>query len=150
MKEYKYKVKGAEYTVVIQEVEHKTAKVEVNGIPFEVEMDRPMNIVHTSVVRPVAHVHHGPVQAAPVAAAPVAQPAAPAGAGMAVRAPLPGTVVAIAVTNGQAVKKGDTVAVLEAMKMENNIAAECDGTVTSVCVNKGDTVQTGAVLLTIG
>lgn len=150
MKEYKYKVKGAEYTVVIQEVEHKTAKVEVNGIPFEVEMDRPMNIVHTSVVRPVAHVHHGPVQAAPVAAAPVAQPAAPAGAGMAVRAPLPGTVVAIAVTNGQAVKKGDTVVVLEAMKMENNIAAECDGTVTSVCVNKGDTVQTGAVLLTIG
>lgn len=149
MKEYKYKVKGAEYTVVIQEVEHKTAKVEVNGIPFEVEMDRPMNIVHTSVVRPVAHVHHGPVQAAPVAAAPVAQPAAPAGAGMAVRAPLPGTVVAIAVTNGQAVKKGDTVVVLEAMKMENNIAAECDGTVTSVCVNKGDTVQTGAVLLTI-
>ncbi|MBO5181389.1 MAG: biotin/lipoyl-binding protein [Paraprevotella sp.] len=150
MKEYKYKVKGAEYTVVIQEVEHKTAKVEVNGIPFEVEMDRPMNIVHTSVVRPVAHVHHGPVQAAPVAAAPVAQPAAPAGAGMAVRAPLPGTVVAIAVTNGQAVKKGETVVVLEAMKMENNIAAECDGTVTSVCVNKGDTVQTGAVLLTIG
>lgn len=150
MKEYKYKVKGAEYTVVIQEVEHKTAKVEVNGIPFEVEMDRPMNIVHTSVVRPVAHVHHGPVQTAPVAAQPVAQPAAPAGAGMAVRAPLPGTVVAIAVTNGQAVKKGDTVVVLEAMKMENNIAAECDGTVTSVCVNKGDTVQTGAVLLTIG
>lgn len=150
MKEYKYKVKGAEYTVVIQEVEHKTAKVEVNGIPFEVEMDRPMNIVHTSVVRPVAHVHHGPVQAAPVAAAPVAQPTAPAGAGMAVRAPLPGTVVAIAVTNGQAVKKGETVVVLEAMKMENNIAAECDGTVTSVCVNKGDTVQTGAVLLTIG
>lgn len=69
---------------------------------------------------------------------------------MAVRAPLPGTVVAVAVTNGQAVKKGDTVVVLEAMKMENNIAAECDGTVTAVCVNKGDAVQTGAVLLTIG
>lgn len=68
----------------------------------------------------------------------------------AVRAPLPGTVVAVAVTNGQAVKKGDTVVVLEAMKMENNIAAECDGTVTAVCVNKGDAVQTGAVLLTIG
>lgn len=150
MKEYKYKVKGAEYTVVIQDVENKTAKVEVNGIPFEVEMDRPMNLIHTTTVRPVAHVHHGPVHAAPVAAAP-AQPApVPAGSGMAVRAPLPGTVVAITVTNGQAVKKGDTVAVLEAMKMENNIAAECDGTVTTVCVNKGDTVQTGAVLLTIG
>lgn len=150
MKEYKYKVKGAEYTVVIQDVEHKTAKVEVNGIPFEVEMDRPMNLVHTAVVHPVAHVHHGPVQQAPASAQPAPQPAAPAGAGMAVRAPLPGTVVAVAVTNGQAVKKGQTVVVLEAMKMENNIAAECDGTVTAVCVNKGDTVQTGAVLLTIG
>ncbi len=151
MKEYKYKVKGAEYTVVIQEVEHTTAKVEVNGIPFEVEMERPMNMAHVSVVRPVAHVHHGPVQAAPASVAqPVQQPSAPAGAGMAVRAPLPGTVVAVAVTNGQAVKKGDTVVVLEAMKMENNIAAECDGTVTAVCVNKGDAVQTGAVLLTIG
>lgn len=150
MKEYKYKVKGAEYTVVIQEVEHTTAKVEVNGIPFEVEMERPMNMAHVSVVRPVAHVHHGPVQAAP------ASVPSPYSSRPHLREPhgrarsAAGTVVAVAVTNGQAVKKGDTVVVLEAMKMENNIAAECDGTVTAVCVNKGDAVQTGAVLLTIG
>lgn len=149
MKEYKYKVKGAEFNVVIQEVDGVMAKVEVNGVPFEVEMDRPMKMVATPVIRPVAHVHHGPVQAAPASMQPQPLPAATA-SGAAVRAPLPGTIVAIAVTNGQAIKKGDTVAVLEAMKMENNITAECDGTVTSVCVNKGDTVQTGAVLLTIG
>lgn len=66
MKEYKYKVKGAEYTVVIQEVEHTTAKVEVNGIPFEVENDSPMNMAHVSVVRPVAHVHHVPCRPHPL------------------------------------------------------------------------------------
>lgn len=149
MKEYKYKVKGAEYTVTINEVEGKTASVEVNGVPFEVEMDRPMNMVHTPVVRPVVHVHHGPVHA--VESAPVAQQAAPAaGSGHAVRSPMPGTVVAIAVTTGQAVKKGDVVAVFDAMKMEQNIVSDCDGVVTAVCVNKGDTVQANAVLLTIG
>lgn len=150
MKEYKYKVKGAEYTVTINEVEGKMAKVEVNGIPFEVEMDRPMNMVHTPVVRPVAHVHHGPVQPAPTAAVAQQQPAPAVGAGRPVRSPMPGTIVAIAVTNGQAVKKGDVVAVLEAMKMENNIKADCDGVVTAVCVNKGDSVQANSVLLTIG
>ena len=81
---------------------------------------------------------------------PAAQPEVPAGNGTAVRAPLPGTVNAVAVTVGQAVKKGQTVVVLEAMKMENNINAECDGTVTAVHVNKGDSVREGAMLVTIG
>lgn len=143
MKEYKYKVKGAEYTVKINDVEGNMAKVEVNGIPFEVEMERPMHLTHKPVIRPVAHVHHGPVT-------PCAQPEVPAGNGTAVRAPLPGTVNAVAVTVGQAVKKGQTVVVLEAMKMENNINAECDGTVTAVHVNKGDSVREGAMLVTIG
>ena len=128
MKEYKYKVKGAEYTVKINDVEGNMAKVEVT---------------HKPVIRPVAHVHHGPVT-------PAAQPEVPAGNGTAVRAPLPGTVNAVAVTVGQAVKKGQTVVVLEAMKMENNINAECDGTVTAVHVNKGDSVREGAMLVTIG
>lgn len=143
MKEYKYKVKGAEYTVKINDVEGNMAKVEVNGIPFEVEMERPMHLTHKPVIRPVAHVHHGPVT-------PAAQPEVPAGNGTAVRAPLPGTVNAVAVTVGQAVKKGQTVVVLEAMKMENNINAESDGTVTAVHVNKGDSVREGAMLVTIG
>ena len=110
-------------------------------------MERPMHLTHKPVIRPVAHVHHGPVTPA---AAPAAQPEVPAGNGTAVRAPLPGTVNAVAVTVGQAVKKGQTVVVLEAMKMENNINAECDGTVTAVHVNKGDSVREGAMLVTIG
>lgn len=129
MKEYKYKVKGAEYTVKINDVEGNMAKVEVNGIPFEVEMERPMHLTHKPVIRPVAHV---------------------TATAFTVRAPLPGTVNAVAVTVGQAVKKGQTVVVLEAMKMENNINAECDGTVTAVHVNKGDSVREGAMLVTIG
>ena len=135
MKEYKYKVKGAEYTVKINDVEGNMAQVEVNGIPFEVEMERPMHLTHKPVIRPVAHVHHGPVTPA---AAPAAQPEVPVGNGTAVRAPLPGTVNAVAVNVGQAVK------------MENNINAECDGTVMAVHVNKGDSVREGAILVTIG
>ena len=147
MKEYKYKIKGAEYTVKIDEIEGTMAKVEVNGIPFEVEMERPMHLTHKPVIRPVAHVHHGPVTPA---VDPNPQPEVPSGKGTAVRAPLPGTINAVAVTVGQAVKKGQTVVVLEAMKMENNIGAECDETVTAVHVNKGDSVREGAILVTIG
>lgn len=147
MKQYKYKVKGAEYTVTINEVEGNSAKVEVNGIPFEVELERPMNVKYTPVVRPVSHVHHAPAAAA--APAPAPEPVV-AGNGLAVRAPLPGTVNAVNVTVGQKVTKGQCLIVLEAMKMENNINAECDGTVTAVSVNKGDSVREGSVLVTIG
>ena len=146
MKEYKYKVKGAEYTVKINDVEGNMAKVEVNGIPFEVEMERPMHLTHKPVIRPVAHVHHGPVTPA---AAPAVQPEVPAGNGTAVRAPLPGTVNAVAVTVGQAVKKGQTVVVLEAMKMENEILAPHDGTVAQVIVSKGSTVETDSPLIVL-
>ncbi len=66
------------------------------------------------------------------------------------KAPLPGTVTDIKVAVGDAVKKGQTVVVLEAMKMQNNINAESDGTITSVTVTKGDTVNEGATLVTIG
>ena len=142
MKEYKYKVKGAEYTVKINDVEGNMAKVEVNGIPFEVEMERPMHLTHKPVMRPVAHVHNGPVT-------PAAQPDVPAGNGTAGRAPLPGTVNAVAVTVGQAVKKGQTVVVLEAMKMENNINADKDGKITAINVSKGDSVLEGNDLVII-
>ena len=78
----------------------------------------------------------------------IAAPAA-AGEGTPVEAPMPGTILKVLVSNGQAVKSGDAVAVLEAMTMENEITAPCDGTVTSVCVNTGDSVDAGKVLLTI-
>ena len=79
-----------------------------------------------------------------------AAPSAPAAGGETVSSPMPGTILSVNVTNGAAVKKGDVLMVLEAMKMENEIMSPCDGTVTSVNVSKGAAVETGAVLCVIG
>lgn len=152
MKQYKYKVNEAEYDVTIKSIVGNKAQVEVNGIPFEVDM-QGSSLVEENLPTVAATDGAAPA-AAPAAPAAEAAPAAPAaagpGAGAPVKAPLPGVVTAIPVKVGQAVKKGDTVLVLEAMKMENNITAEADGTVTGVCVAPGDSVMEGTVLLTIG
>jgi biotin carboxyl carrier protein len=157
MKTYKYKVQGVDYEVEIAEVEGKIAHVNVNGIPFEIEMQKPINaakhpaLAATKRTAPAAPVTPAaPVQSAqPVAKPQPAQPAA-AGAGTPVKAPLPGTINAINVKVGDTVAVGDVVIVLEAMKMQNNIEAENAGTVTSILVNPGDSVMEGAVMLTIG
>jgi methylmalonyl-coA decarboxylase, gamma subunit len=150
MKQYKYKVNGAQYDVTINEIQGQLAKVVVNGIPFDVEMQNSQlsedNLPDvTTTAAPAA------APAAPVAAAPAATEAAPSGAGEGtpVKAPLPGVVTKINVSVGQQVKKGENVLVLEAMKMENNITAEADGTVSGIAVKAGDSVLEGAVLLTI-
>lgn len=153
MKQYKYTINGAQFDVTIDSIVGSKAKVEVNGIPFEVEMQG------SSLVEEALPTVSTEVAAAPAApaAAPTAEPAAPAaaaksgpGAGAPVKAPLPGVVTKILVKEGQGVKKGETVLVLEAMKMENNITAEADGTVTGICVSAGDSVMEGTTLITIG
>jgi len=152
MKSYQYKVQGVDYEVEIEEVEGNIAKVNVNGIPFEVELQKPINAAkHPQLSKPKVEAPK-PVAAAPAAAPATApaQPAAPAGAGNAIKAPLPGTIIDIKVAQGQQVAVGDVVLVLEAMKMQNNIEAEFSGTVTSITVKPGDTVMEGAVLMTIG
>lgn len=141
MKEYKYKIKGVPYDVKINSVEENIAKVEVNGVEFEVELEKPV-----ATPKPVIRAVAAPVKT--IEPPKAAQEAVAAGV-VGVRAPLPGTIVDIKVAVGAEVKKGQTLIVLEAMKMENNIDAECDGKVTSVKVNKGDTVMEGAVLVTI-
>ena len=155
MNKYQYKVKGVDYEVEIAEVEGNIAKVNVNGIPFEVELQKPINAAkHPTMNAPrVQVVQPAPAKpaAAPQAAAPAPQPAAPAaGAGTSVKAPLPGTITDIRVQVGQQVNVGDIVLVLEAMKMQNNIEAETAGQVTSILVKQGDAVMEGSVLLTIG
>ena len=160
MKTYQYKVQGVDYEVEIAEVEGKIARVNVNGIPFEIEMQKPINaakhpaLAATKRASSAPAAPAAPVAAAPVAAAPAAAPvkpaAAPAGAGNAVKAPLPGTINAINVKVGDTVAVGDIVIVLEAMKMQNNIESEYAGTVTSITVNQGDSVMEGAVMMTIG
>jgi biotin carboxyl carrier protein len=153
MNKYQYKVKGVDYEVEIAEVEGNIAKVNVNGIPFEIELQKPINAAkHPTMTSPKVQAPQ-PVAAQPAAqSAPAAQAAsAPAaGAGTPVKAPLPGTVTEIKVQVGQQVNVGDTVLVLEAMKMQNNIEAETAGQVTSILVKQGETVMEGSVLLTIG
>ena len=152
MRTYSYTINGARYDVTLESLRDQVAKINVNGVAFDVEiLGAPLSEGDLPEVAAAA------APAAPVAAAPKAEsaPAAPAakgaaGAGEPVNAPLPGVVTKVLVAAGQAVKKGDTVVVLEAMKMENNITAECDGTVTGICVAAGDSVLEGTTLLTIG
>ena len=143
MKEYKYKINGNEYTVAINEVCDTTAKVTVNGAEYTVEWEKPVE------EKPVVKVQ--PVAAKPAAApAPAAKPAAAAPAGgYGIKTPLPGVIIDVKVNIGDTVAKGQTVVVLEAMKMENNINADRDGKVAAIQVAKGDTVADGAVLVVL-
>ena len=149
MKQYKYTINGTQFDVTIDSINGSQAKVEVNGIPFEVTM-HGSSLVEEDL--PTVSTEGAAAPAAAPAAEPAAAPAAKgaAGAGTPVKAPLPGVVTKVLVQNGQAVKKGETVIVLEAMKMENNINAECDGAITGICVAPGDSVKEGTTLLTIG
>ena len=151
MKEYQLKINGNDYNIVIKEVEDNTADIEVNGTPYRVEYEKPITKQAKKVIKSVTPVAR-PAAAAPTAA-PAAQPAAaPAasGAGATVTSPLPGIILDIAVKEGDVVKKGQKIVVLEAMKMENVIESTADGTVTSIKVNKGDSVLEGAPLVIIG
>ena len=151
MKKYQYKVQGVDYTVQIEEVEGNIAKVSVNDIPFEIELQQPINAAkHPTIAKPVVVAPQTDNQASAQPAAAPAQTAAAPASGNAVKAPLPGTITEINVTIGQQVNVGDTVVVLEAMKMQNNIETEYAGTVKAINVSKGDSVMEGAVLLTIG
>lgn len=141
----KYIINDMEYNVTVNSVAGDKAEVTVNGVVYQVKIENNevVNAVPASA-QPAA---------APVAAAPVspATPAAPAaGAGKPVKSPLPGVIVAVKVKVGDAVKNGQVVAVLEAMKMENEIQAEFDGVVTSVNVSQGDSILEGAPIVTIG
>ena len=149
MSKFQYTVQGVDYDVEIEDVEGNVAKVTVNGIPFEVETKQPIKAAPKAKVKVEAP---KPAAAAPAQPAPqpAAQPAAAAGAGTKVTAPLPGTITEVCVTVGQQVKEGQTVVILEAMKMQNNIEAETTGTITSRMVKQGDTVMEGSVLVTIG
>ena len=129
-------------------------KVTLNNRVYEVEVEagKAMLLDEYEVVAPAAPAAPAPVAAAPVAAAPVAAPAAaPASvaAGEPVCAPMPGTILRVNVQNGQAVKEGELLCVLEAMKMENEIFAPKAGTVAQVAVSKGSSVDTGSVLVVI-
>lgn len=153
MNKYQYKVGGVDYEVEIAEVEGNIAKVNVNGIPFEIELKSPINPArHPSLSTPkvVPPVQQPTVQAPSPSSSPVsAQPSAANVSGVPLKAPLPGTISEILVQAGQRVNAGETVLVLEAMKMKNNIETETSGTVSAILVKPNDTVKEGEVMLVI-
>ena len=128
----------------------KNLIITVNGVSYDVQVEEVGASAAPRAAQPVAQPAAQPAPAAAPAAAP-APAAKPAGAqgSVKVQAPMPGTILSVKVSVGQQVKKGDTVAILEAMKMENEIPAPQDGTVSSVDVSNGATVETGATLVTL-
>ncbi len=131
MKNFKFKIDGVDYEVSVNELEGNNAEVVVNGKSFNVELDNEQ-----------------PTASAPVAR--VAQSAAvPAGKKVAanIKAPLPGSIIKVLVSNGQSVKRGDVLLTMESMKMENNVCAESDGTIKNVLVKQGQNVMQDDVLI---
>ncbi len=157
MKQYNFNINGNEYSVTINSVEGNVADVTVVA-SYKVQLGVGQTISVQPAAAPAqpAAATPAPAQAAAPApqpqAAPAPQTAAPAatGAGKPVTSPLPGVIVEISVKVGDAVKAGQQVAVLEAMKMENAIEADHAGTVTAIHVNKGDSVLEGVPIVTIG
>lgn len=143
MKEYKYTINGKKYEVEIGDIVENIANVKVNGEEFKVEMEKEAEPEKKKVVvKPAAAQAAAPKADAPAAAGPV-------NTANAVKAPLPGVVVEVKVAVGDEVKAGDTVVVLEAMKMANNLDTEKAGKVTAVLVNVGDSVMEDTPLVVI-
>lgn len=139
MKEYKYKVDGKDYAVVIGEFEENIVTVTVNGVDYVVETEKEPEPEKKPAVKVVAQ----PVQESDASASGNVNTA------NALKAPLPGVITDIKVAVGDEVKAGDTVIVLEAMKMANNLEAEKDGTVTAICVKMGESVMEDTPLVVI-
>ncbi len=147
MKEFVFKINGAEYKCAVEEIEAGKTKVTVNGKVYEVETEAPK--AAPVAAKPVAAPAPKPA-AAPAAPKAEAKPAAAPAAGLQVKSPLPGSVIKVLVSEGQAVKKGDTLLTLESMKMENAIMAEADGTVKQIAVTPGQNVMQDDLLIVLG
>lgn len=157
MGKYNFRINGHDYQVDVNSVEGGIADVTVNGTDYKVELADAVPAPAQQAARPAPQtVSPGAPAVTPQATAPAPQAAqtatasAPQGKGEVVTAPLPGVILDIKVKVGDAVKAGQTVAVLEAMKMENEIESTASGTVTAVNAGKGDSVLEGAAIITIG
>ncbi len=150
MKEFAFKLNGAEYKCAVEEIEAGKTNVTVNGKVYTVETEAPAAPAQKPVAKP-APVASKPAPAPAAAPKAEAKPAAaPAAGGIQVKSPLPGSVIKVLVSEGQAVKKGDTLLTLESMKMENAIMAEQDGTVKQIAVTPGQNVMQDDLLIVLG
>ena len=157
MGKYNFRINGHDYQVDVNSVEGGIADVTVNGTDYKVELADAVPAPAQQAARPAPQtVSTSAPAVTPPATAPAPQAAqtatasAPQGKGEVVTAPLPGVILDIKVKVGDVVKAGQTVAVLEAMKMENEIESTASGTVTAVNAGKGDSVLEGAAIITIG
>lgn len=157
MSQYKFKINGKDFDVTVNSVEGKNASVTVNGVDYNVELSEPVAGGVTSVGgaatsnTPAAPgLPTSPATAGSVPASAVRpEGRSEAGAGKKIVSPLPGVIIDVCVKEGDAVKRGQKIAVIEAMKMENDILAESDGTVTAIYVKKTDSVLEGADIASI-
>lgn len=142
MKEYKYKINGNTYNVSIGDIDDNIAQVEVNGVPYKVELEKAQAVKVVSAPRPSAAPRTESGNKV------ISKPSVSGGSNV-VKAPLPGVVLSVQVKEGDTVKASDAVIVLEAMKMENAIHAGRDGKIKSINVKQGDSVLQDDVLIVI-
>lgn len=146
MKKFKLTIHGNPYEVEILNVEDNSAEVEINGVVYKVEIDKQIKptktpVIMRSVVAPSSDTEKATVK--------TSKPSEPKGAGF-IKSPLPGVILNLLVKEGQKVKIGDKLLILEAMKMENNIESDKEGIVKTVRVRQGDAVLEGDILVEIG
>lgn len=144
MKEFNYKINGAPYRVIVNSSDSSVVELEVNGTPYKVELakkeSKPLSkIKKQAITTPTPQTATTPL---------VTRPKEPTGKNV-IQSPLPGIILDIRCQVGDTVKKGQTIMILEAMKMENNILSNATGKVTGILVNKGDSVLEGAELVTV-
>lgn len=139
MKEYTFKIDGTEYKVSVEETENGKANVVVNGMAHSIEMEKkqappPMPTIKKTSPKPTQ---------------PTEQPKVKSDKEYAIKAPLPGIILDVFVKEGDSIKAGQKIILLEAMKMENNIDSDREGIVKQIKVQKGDSVYEGDVLILI-
>lgn len=157
MSQYKFKINGKEFEVAVNSIENNIASVNVNGVEYSVELEAGLDgSLSSSAVSlretPPSVAGPLPLSMPRVAAASEesSRPApATSGAGKKIVSPLPGVIIDVCVNVGDAVKRGQKIAVIEAMKMENDILAECDGTISAIYVKRTDSVLEGADIASI-
>lgn len=146
MKKFKFKINGNQYETEIINIEDNIAEIEINGTSYKVELEKEMKTVKTpKLVRTTV----APSTDIQPSIAKTSSPSAPKGAGT-IKSPLPGVILDVFVREGDSVKIGQKLLMLEAMKMENNIEADKAGKVVSINKHKGDSVMEGDILIVIG
>lgn len=146
----KYIINGTEYNVAVNSLTDENAEVTVNGVRYQVKMAKA---AADTVICEMPSVSSAPASSSPAAVAETArqqpEPMVQEGSCKTVNSPLPGVILSLKVKAGDAVKAGQVVAILEAMKMENEIQADCSGTVISINVSEGDSILEGTPIVTI-